>query len=323
MVKNQSIFTGIIVCIIILALTACLPGGRKVISAQDATSTALKVTLEAFGTKVSFQPTKTPVRSFTPEISLTPGITLTPVPISTNTLPPTSTPAVKAGCYVAEYVSETISADVVMSPGRFFTKSWTIKNVGNCIWNKDFRFVFESGEVMTERESIEFLTGDILPGQSVTITVKMVASEEFGEHIGYWKIQTPEGYRFGTGTDSKALNVHLMVAPEDAADFKLTKVELFAVPNSYTGPCGKDGYPITLFARVSSNKAGVLHYTFIGTKGVQPKKSFTLTFFGADTQEIYYTFRIYKGIVIGWARLSAGDPIFQTYDKAQFNVTCN
>jgi len=321
----QSLFRKIALLLLlglVILLPACIPGGRMVISAEDATSTALKVTLEAFATKISFQPTKTPVLSFTPDVTFTPAISETAVPLSTNTLQPSSTLAVEPGCYLAEYVSETISDEIVMSPGRFFTKTWTIKNVGKCVWTKDFRFVFESGELMTERDSVEFIKDTVPPGKSITITLKMLGSEEFGEHIGYWKIQTPEGYRFGTGEENKALWLRIMVAPEDKSDFTLTKVELYALPNSYTGPCGKEGYPITLYAKVTSNKAGTLYYTFIGTKGVQPKKPFSLTFYGADTQEIFYTFRIYKGIVIGWAKLEAGEPVNQTFEKAKFNVTC-
>ncbi len=319
-VKRFAIF--FFICLLI-SLPACLPGGRMVISAEDATSTALKVTLQSFATKVAFQPTKTPLLSFTPDVTFTPNPSAqTPLPLLTNTLQPSPTVAVEPGCYVAQHVSETISDEAVMTPGRFFTKTWTIKNIGKCVWTKEFRFVFESGEQMTERSTVEFITDSIKPGQTITIILKMLAPEDFGEHIGYWKIQTPEGYRFGTGEENKALWLRIMIAPEDQSDFTLTKVELYALPNSYTGPCGKEGYPITLYAKVSSNKAGTIQYTFVGTKGVEPKKSFSMTFFGADTQEIFYVFRIFKGSVLGYARFYAGEPVNQSYEKAKFNVTC-
>jgi hypothetical protein len=98
-------------------------------------------------------------------------------------------------CNYARLVSETIPDNSVFGPGDTFTKTWTIKNIGWCTWNSNYDLVFKSGDSMGGA-AIDFPHA-VKPGETVTISVNLVAPSSDGTYRGYWTIRTDDGYRFG------------------------------------------------------------------------------------------------------------------------------
>ena len=133
----------------------------------------------------------------TPEPTLTPSPTLTfALPTQYPTLQP-GTGADTGTCLLASMINETIPDDTVMEAGKQFSKTWDIKNIGTCAWTEQFSIVFHHGETLGAAQQTYF-PGSVLPGESFTLQVPMVAPAVAGGHLGFWNLQSADGQAFGT-----------------------------------------------------------------------------------------------------------------------------
>ncbi len=314
---SRSLFIFLILC-----LSACAPAPDPDASLRG-TSTAARMTVEALQTRMVIQPTFT--RTPIPPTPITPTATITKTmrPTRTNTpLPTVVTPW--NTCDVATYISETISDKIVMDPGAGFIKTWTIQNSGTCAWDKNYKFVFESGEAMTDVLELSFITGKqkVEPGQQITISMNLISPMDPGNYLGFWKLANEDGYRFGLGGSADPLWVNITVGQPSFEMFKVTSVKAFAVPNNYQGSCRKNGFTVTLLGRIKTNKAGVVTYKWVGSDGAESAKVETIVFYGADTQEVFRTFVIEKGFHYGSAQLKIISPNYLLSEKGRFNIEC-
>jgi hypothetical protein len=126
-------------------------------------------------------------KSYTLEVSLTPpGATATP------TIPPTA-------CDKAEFIADiNVPPGTGMVPGAHFTKTWRLKNAGSCRWTLSYRIAFFSGEQMGAPSSIQ-LPLNVEPGQTVDISLNLIAPSVPGTYRGYWIFQNATGSLFGIG----------------------------------------------------------------------------------------------------------------------------
>ena len=103
----------------------------------------------------------------------TPLPTVTSVPTASE-VPPTATP-VRAVCTdSAELVNEDPLDNAAFKPGDKITKTWSLKNIGTCIWN-NYRFVFDGKEMGGNSNAP---VNQIAPGQTVDIYAYVVACFE-------------------------------------------------------------------------------------------------------------------------------------------------
>jgi photosystem II stability/assembly factor-like uncharacterized protein len=131
-----------------------------------------------------------------------PPATLTPLP----PLPPTATPiaqppptVVPSGCDKAAFVTDaTVPDGTTFSPGAAFTKTWRLRNAGSCTWTTSYKLVYYSGEPMSAPTSVN-LPWAAAWGQTVDISVNMVASTTPGKYRGYWILSNANGQYFGIG----------------------------------------------------------------------------------------------------------------------------
>jgi hypothetical protein len=162
----------------------------------DVISTASHQTVIARLTEVTSQFTKTPLAT-NPTASATPIVlptmeTSTPTSTSVPTKTPTPEP-----CDLAAFVEDiTIEDGTTLSPGYEFTKTWRLKNAGVCTWTPGYALVFVEGDQM-KASSVVDLLGDVKPGQTVDLSVKMVAPEGAGTYKGYWMLRNKSGNLFG------------------------------------------------------------------------------------------------------------------------------
>jgi hypothetical protein len=307
----------------IFLLCACGSPAASADQSLQASSTASMKTVIALSTLLADRDTPTPPATNTPFIPPTPTPAETATPLKTPTrLPTVATPW--DTCDVATFVSDTVSDKVIMTPGTPFIKTWTLINSGTCTWTKYYRLVFESGEPMTESTEVAFLTKDLKPGGQVTLSVEMTAPLQEGSYQGFWKLANQDGYRFGLGNTGDPFWVNVTIAPDanPEDEFAVTSAPAFAVPTDYHGDCGKNGYPVTLIGKITTNKAGTVKYRWVGSEGAGSDSSQTIIFYGADTQEVYRTFYITKGSHYGYGRLNIQLPNDQLFDKARFNIVC-
>ena len=86
----------------------------------------------------------------------------------------------------------------VLQPGAQFTKTWKLKNVGTCAWAKDtYQLVYFSGEKMGASYAI--FTENVPVGQTVNISVNLVAPSAAGSYRGYWMFKNANGAFLGVG----------------------------------------------------------------------------------------------------------------------------
>lgn len=101
--------------------------------------------------------------------------------------------------YCATFVSDvTIPDGSYVQPGSNFTKTWRIRNNGNTTWNSNYKLVYYSGSQMSAPQYVS-LPYSVAPGQTVDITVPMVAPAGNGTYKGNWMFQADNGQLFGVG----------------------------------------------------------------------------------------------------------------------------
>ena len=107
-----------------------------------------------------------------------------------------------SGCDKAAFVADVTEPDgTIFSPGASFTKTWRLKNAGVCSWTTSYRFLFYSGEQMSTPTSIN-IPWNVSPGQTVDLTVNMVAPATVGKYRGYWIVSNASGALFGIGANA-------------------------------------------------------------------------------------------------------------------------
>jgi hypothetical protein len=131
-----------------------------------------------------------------PTLTALPGLPPTPTPFST---PPPISPS---GCERAAFIADvTVPDGTRFSPGAAFTKTWRLKNSGTCTWRTSYNFVYYSGSQMNAATVLRMPT-DVYPGQTVDLTLNMVAPQEAGVYRGNWILQNANGAFFGIGRDA-------------------------------------------------------------------------------------------------------------------------
>ncbi len=126
--------------------------------------------------------------------TIAPIIPATPLPTAVPVFP-TATPAQCSYSY--SYVADvTIPDGQQINPGNYFTKTWRIKNTGTCAWTTEFSLSFVSGNQMggTNTKMPKY----VYPGETVDISINMIAPIYSGIYQGDWQLKTPLGYSIGT-----------------------------------------------------------------------------------------------------------------------------
>ena len=116
-----------------------------------------------------------------------------PIIVRTGPVPP-------ADCDRAQFVSDvTVPDGKTFAPGTPFTKTWRVKNVGTCTWSPAYAMVFDTGEKMSGPDLVN-LPKTVAAGQSVDLSVNLIAPTAAATYRGYWKLQNAGGARFGIGS---------------------------------------------------------------------------------------------------------------------------
>jgi hypothetical protein len=223
-VHKKWIITLLLVSAAVL-LGAC--GGTEGVNSEAVLTEAARIALEGLTqTAEAAPPTPT-------ETPVPPTPTETPVP-------PTNTPTTEAaegegsaagptatagqpasgggggaGCYRANFETETIPDGTKFYPDKIFTKTWRLKNVGSCTWGANFSIVWVQGDLIGA-ESVVLLTEQSTPpGGYIMAEVEMQAPAKAGIYKGYWMLRSTDGVLFGTDADGKGtVWVEIEVLPD-------------------------------------------------------------------------------------------------------------
>ncbi len=121
--------------------------------------------------------------------------TVTPAPTLASTLPP-ATATVDDKCDKAKFIDDvTIPDGTEFTAGETFTKTWRVRNDGDCTWTADYALVFDVGERMSGA-SPQLLMGSVAPGDTLDLSVDLVAPNTPGVYTGNWQIRNNTGVLF-------------------------------------------------------------------------------------------------------------------------------
>jgi hypothetical protein len=139
----------------------------------------------------------------TPEIP-TQTVPPTQPPATATTAPPspTATTAPSSGnnnnssagncSFLAAFVSDvTIPDDTRVAPGASFTKTWRVRNDGTCTWGPGLALnalAFTGGNRLGGPDQIS-LPANVGPGQSIDLSINMVAPASAGVYTSEWKFR--------------------------------------------------------------------------------------------------------------------------------------
>jgi len=149
--------------------------------------------------------TSTPQVSPTPQTTNTPLITDTPLPGTASATPLASnTPLAtnQKSCDNMAYVADvTIPDGYVAARGESMTKTWTLKNLGPCTWNQDYKLIFGWGGQGTNWNTTQpvNLSKLVAPGETINVSVDLSAPSASGEYVGVFKLQNDKGINFPPG----------------------------------------------------------------------------------------------------------------------------
>ena len=108
----------------------------------------------------------------------------------------------QAWCDWAQFVADvTIPDGTTIQPGTTFKKTWRLKNIGYCSWSTAYTMVFESGTQMGNTVSVA-MPSTVAPGQTVDVSVDLVAPSNAGTYRGYWLFKNSNGLKFGIGSQA-------------------------------------------------------------------------------------------------------------------------
>lgn len=147
----------------------------------------------------------------------TPIPTFTPAPPVNTPVPPTKTP-IPIPCNAAKYIEDVTIPDwSKVDAGATFLKTWKVKNVGTCSWTKEYKIFFFGGNQMQAASAIAF-PNNVNPGETVNLSVEMVAPSDKGSYSGSWMLKAANGTVFGVGADyNVALTVNINVEKTPAS----------------------------------------------------------------------------------------------------------
>jgi hypothetical protein len=196
---------GVVILAVLLFIILGVAGAGLVRNLGQPTASPTPNTTQAYQT-VAAKLTAAP--SLTPEVvpSLIPTdsgiLTATPTP----TISPTASQALATVSPTAQCdraaadnpIDITIPDDTVMAAGQAFTKKWSLINAGACDWTPQYAGAWFSGEMMGAPSSVP-IGVLVQPGNSVIVSVDMVAPLEPGTYRSNWKMQNEAETLFGIG----------------------------------------------------------------------------------------------------------------------------
>jgi hypothetical protein len=135
--------------------------------------------------------------------------------IAPPTAEPTVAPTPMACVDQAEFVRDvTIPDGTRLDPGKTFSKTWRLRNIGTCTWTPQYSLVFVSGSSMQSAKVVS-LPGQVPPGSEVDLTLQMQAPTSNGEYAGFWKLRNGSGSLFGIGESANSpFWVRIIVGPK-------------------------------------------------------------------------------------------------------------
>ena len=305
---------------VVIAIALLIPACGPSDSQESVISTAVAQTVQAGEslTEIARREAAVPTATQSPEI---PSIEVTTIPAITPTSLPTLVSApVDPNCVKASLVSENPPDKVLLRPGEYFWKTWTLQNVGTCTWTTSYKLIFWSGDLLGGLISYA-LPDDVAPNEQKDISIYLQAPATTGTFSGYWRIQTPWESNFGVGQYDEPIYVQVVVTDAKKLKYSVTSVTYEDVRNPPVGCTTNVRHRI--YATISVDGPAELDYNWMQSDGNNSgTKSFDFTEAGSIT--------VSREWVIGkgdspnprWIQIVVTEPKYQEFDKLPILNPC-
>lgn len=256
LMKKKNIISSFVSLLLIVSLSACNLFQQNPPEVPGLDQTGIARTVVALQTQLALQPAVVVTLSATATQQL--AATYLPtsgLPVPTAVLIATEGIKYKAG----NVIDVTYLDNANVTAGSNFIKTWRLENTGSQTWGTDFKLVFESGDAMGGTAS-QPLGKAVAPGQTIDISVSLLAPATPKTYRGNWMLATDSGMKFGIGANAdKPFWVQVVVV----TNLVVTAAKANA-PVSYSGVC-PGVIPIT--ATITTSAAGkvIYHYAINGT----------------------------------------------------------
>ncbi len=312
-----------ILATLVILLSAC--GAAETTPDAAAISTAAAQTVEARFTQQAAAFTQTPAA---------PTLTAPPLSTATQGFPPTQTtePGLPTptsngkACYQMTFLEDvTIPDGMIIVPGAKFTKTWRVRNDGNCPWDQKYALELSQGDAMGTLAKIP-LTQVIAPGDTADLTVELTAPTTEGVYAGYWHLATPYGGYIGVGAYNQALfvKIHATVNPDNS--FGAANVTYDYTRQPQKG-CSADGAYYTFTATITANAPGTIKYRWDKNPDDGQPEGGTIKFAAAGSKTVSWIWHMTRDHVQGidrWVSITTIVGSQETkFGKVTFNFTCN
>jgi hypothetical protein len=251
LMKKKLIFPGFVSILLLVSLSACSLFTQNPTEILGLDQTAIAGTVISLQTQLAIQPVD---QGTTAAATLQPSATLQPtaaLPTATFSPAATEIPAYRVG----NVIDVTYLDNATVTAGSGFIKTWRLENTGSQTWGDTFKLIFESGDAMGGPAS-QPLGKAVSPGQTIDISVSLVAPVTPKTYRGNWMLATDSGTKFGIGANAdKPFWVQVVVV----TNFAVTSAKPNAVA-SYNAACPG---VILLTATITTTAAGMVTYHYV------------------------------------------------------------
>ncbi|BBB47981.1 NBR1-Ig-like domain-containing protein [Pelolinea submarina] len=212
-------------------------------------------------------------------------------------------------CNDSHIIGETIKDGTVFEPGETFTKSWTLRNEGDCDWTGGYALKFVEGSRMGGASSIS-IPSVIEPYEDITFQVDLTAPDTPGKYTGVWQLFADDGEEMG--------RYWVIINVENPAPlFAVTSVSTNITNKTFSGACPQ---AINVEVYIKANGPGTITYQpETSDLGMAPEDTITFDKAGSDTESYTWTIQNSGNY---WLKVHISDPNNQTFGPYNMVVNC-
>jgi hypothetical protein len=219
-------------------------------------------------------------------------------------------------CDRARFVQDvSVPDNTLYAPGTAFTKTWRLRNSGTCTWTTAYRAVFDSGDAMSAPAGVN-LPQTVPPGETVDVSVAMIAPSENRGYTGYWMLENAAGNRFGIGDGNKAYWVKVVVGTTPVP-FAVTAARVVPENSNITAACP---YRYNFTLSITTTTPGKVTYFLERSDGVKTEAR-ELNFTEAGTRSFSASWD-FPASFNGSVRVYIDEPNHQYFPPANITLNC-
>lgn len=264
-------------------------------------------------------------------LSTQPANSPTSISVTNTSLPPqataTQTPVpITGGFDQAEFWADvTVPDGTEYEPGTEFIKTWRLRNSGTNTWTTGYGLAFFGGAQMSGPADIP-LTENVAPGDTVDVSVNLVAPDSGGTHLGFWKMRNTAqeffDYAFYVEINVVGGATPVPQTPQPPGSGSVTGASI-KVDDASPSDCP---YTFTFTASFTLDDPATVTYRLEAgsdTPGFIFDLPGELTgSFAAGTNSVIYSLNI-QDSVNGWAQFHVLEPNDVISNQATFSLSCS